>query len=151
MAKSASTPNRSPAPSGAVPVQNVTHQSFEGPIPPPALLKGYEDIVSGAAARILALSEQESVHRRNLEIAVTQANIDAQKRQMEMAEYQARAIFKSDAIGQVLGAVISILSIVAAVYLAVQGQALVAAGLIGLPLAGVVRALRNHPKTQEKS
>jgi uncharacterized membrane protein len=42
-------------------------QEFSGPLPPPNLLDGYENIVPGAAARILTLAEEEAVHRRRME------------------------------------------------------------------------------------
>jgi uncharacterized membrane protein len=41
--------------------------SFSGPIPPPLILKQYDDLVPGAAARILAQAEQQTAHRIALE------------------------------------------------------------------------------------
>jgi len=43
-------------------------QSFSGPIPPPHILAEYENILPGAADRILAMSEKQSNHRQNLEM-----------------------------------------------------------------------------------
>ncbi len=45
----------------------ATLQQFSGPLPLPAMLQGYEDIVPGSAERILALAESEAEHRRALE------------------------------------------------------------------------------------
>ena len=41
--------------------------SWAGPLPPPNVLKSYEDILPGATERILANFEDESQHRRQLE------------------------------------------------------------------------------------
>lgn len=45
----------------------VERNSYSGPIPPPALLKGYEDILPGSADRILKMAEKQSDHRREIE------------------------------------------------------------------------------------
>lgn len=41
--------------------------SWEGPLPPPAILKGYDDLVPGAALRIIEMSEKEQEHRHKNE------------------------------------------------------------------------------------
>jgi uncharacterized membrane protein len=48
---------------------------FSGPIPPPHLLKGYEDASKGSASRIIAMAESEQQHRHRREIMSTQASI----------------------------------------------------------------------------
>jgi uncharacterized membrane protein len=49
----------------------LVHQSLElsysGPLPPPAALKQYDEIVPGAAARIIAQAEKQTDHRIKLE------------------------------------------------------------------------------------
>jgi uncharacterized membrane protein len=42
-------------------------EAFAGPLPPPRLLDGYEQIVPGAANRIITLAEEEARHRRREE------------------------------------------------------------------------------------
>lgn len=44
--------------------------SWEGPLPPPKALQQYEEIVPGAAARILDMAERQSDHRIQLEKTV---------------------------------------------------------------------------------
>ncbi len=75
-----------------------------------------------------------------------QANIAAQQKQLDIAERQSKSVFRSDTIGQLLGFAVSLLSIGGAVYLALNGQPWVASALVGLPLAGVIRALRDKAK-----
>lgn len=41
--------------------------AFSGPIPPPEFLRGYEDVLRGAADRILAMAERQAAHRQGLE------------------------------------------------------------------------------------
>jgi len=129
----------------ALQVKTVS-QSFEGPLPPPNILKQYDDVVSGAAERILVLAEQEAQHRRAQENSATQANIAAQQRQLQIANDQTHAVFRSDAIGQGLGFLVSLACVGGSIYLALNGQAWVAGLLAGLPLAGIIRALRDRQK-----
>lgn len=42
-------------------------RSLDPPIPPPALLEGYERLVPGAADRILSMAETEAEHVRSLD------------------------------------------------------------------------------------
>lgn len=125
--------------------QSVSH-IFEGPLPPPSLLENYDTIVPGMAARLLDQTEKETAHRHEMERMATMANVDAQRRQLDIAEYQARASFRSDAIGQAAGFVISAACAGGAIYLAITGSVGGAAVLMGLPLAGIIRALRSTPE-----
>ena len=45
-----------------------------GPLPPPHILKGYNDIVPGAADRLLQMAERQSDHRMEMERAVVSAD-----------------------------------------------------------------------------
>ena len=47
-------------------VVQVTEQ-FSGPLPPPDMLERYNQVVPDAANRIIAMAEQETGHRRNME------------------------------------------------------------------------------------
>jgi uncharacterized membrane protein len=120
-------------------------QTFEGPIPHPAILKQYDDFLPGSADRLIKLAELEAQHRRAQENAATTANIAAQQKQLALADYQTRTVFKSDALGQALGFVVSMTCVLGSVYLAIAGQVWIAAALAGLPLVGIIRALRGKP------
>jgi uncharacterized membrane protein len=125
----------------------ITQQTaYQGPIPRPDDLEQYEKIANGAALRIIAMAEDEAKHRRKQESEALQANIAMQQQQINLTEMQTKLVFRSDVLGQILGAIVSLASIAGGVYLALSGQSLVALGLVGLPLAGVIRALRNSPK-----
>ena len=49
--------------------------SYSGPIPPPALLREYDEIVPGSASRILDAWEKQSDHRMWLEKKVLRSDI----------------------------------------------------------------------------
>jgi uncharacterized membrane protein len=42
-------------------------ESFSGPMPNPSLLKDYEAIIPGCAARMLSMAEKQAEHRQSLE------------------------------------------------------------------------------------
>jgi uncharacterized membrane protein len=48
-------------------VSVVFQRHFSGPLPPPEILAQYNEIVPGAAERILKMAEEQSAHRRGLE------------------------------------------------------------------------------------
>ena len=50
--------------------QQTTLVRHQGPLPHPAILKQYDDIVSGAAERIIRMAEQQAQHRQDLEARV---------------------------------------------------------------------------------
>ena len=100
-----------------------------GPLPPPHALREYEEIIPGAADRILTMAERQSEHRMHIE------NNDSRRSYLGLAA----------------GFLLSLAIIGAAIYLIVRGEAWVAVSLIGInvaALAGVFvygsRTLRNH-------
>jgi uncharacterized membrane protein len=138
--------NNSPANSGAknAPADGMQLQhvrQFYGPTPAPEDLERYERLVPGVAVRLFALAEEESRHRMALEDKAGEANIQAQQRQLAVAEYQSRAVFRSDLLGQIGGVIVSISCIYGAVYLGINSREIAASALTMIPLAAVVRAL----------
>ncbi|ERO40943.1 DUF2335 domain-containing protein [Lactiplantibacillus plantarum] len=49
-------------------------QVFSGPLPPPQQLKEYNDVLPGAADRILKMAERQSEHRQKMEGQVVESN-----------------------------------------------------------------------------
>ena len=56
-------------------LQIVQQSQFSGPLPPPAILAQYDKVVPGAAERILAMAEEQSRHRRAIELQVVSSEI----------------------------------------------------------------------------
>lgn len=104
-------------------------QQWGGPLPPPAALEHFEAIVPGSANRIITMAEREQLHRHSTErVAITADIADGKK-------------------GKNLGALISILALVGAVYVAVTGGPWqVSVALVGLPIASIVRDLVGRRK-----
>ncbi len=57
------------------PQPQITSMSYNGPLPPAQQFGGYEDVLPGAANRILILTEQEQQHRFNKDGLIAQENI----------------------------------------------------------------------------
>jgi uncharacterized membrane protein len=55
-------------------VQVTEATSFSGPIPPPELLKQYDEIIPNGANRILTMAESQSAHRIELEKIVIEGD-----------------------------------------------------------------------------
>jgi uncharacterized membrane protein len=93
--------------------------SFEGPIPPPEILEGYEKILPGLADRIMTMAETQLTHRHGLE----------------------RGVILFDKIKSMIGLCFAFLIVVggfgAAVYLALHGQAVTAGIFTVGPLATI--------------
>ncbi len=77
---------------------------FEGPLPPPAVLEGYEQIVPGAAERLIALVEADAKHQRDLEFATINAETNGLRR------------------GQILGAIVVLAALGVAAFCAYLGH-----------------------------
>lgn len=104
--------------------QQLLHQQWSGPLPPPAALEKFNLIIPGSADRILAMAEKEQVHRIGYEKTGLDATVAESKR------------------GQFLGAAISAIAILGAVYAAYVGANwIVSIALVGVPVLGLVRAI----------
>ncbi len=53
----------------------ATRETFSGPLPHPVVLKQYNDIVNGAAERIITMVEKQAQHRQELEKGVTESDM----------------------------------------------------------------------------
>lgn len=93
-------------------VHAAVEQRFSGPIPHPDILAHYNNIVPGAAERIIQMAESEKEHRHHIEKSALQADIS-----------EAR-------LGQIFAFLIGITAIIAGAYTAVAGEPL-AGGFIG--------------------
>lgn len=74
-------PTSVPLPPGMSPDQMqvlaaaVSVSTFAGPLPPPEILKEYNDAVPDAAERILKMAENQAAHRQQLESKVVTSDI----------------------------------------------------------------------------
>ena len=120
-------------------VRQTQTQMFSGPLPPPEALKKFDEVVPGAAERIIKMAEEQSAHRKELEKKVIDSDIARSK------------------WGQVLGFCIAIAGLTASTLIAIYGNA-IAGGIIGVgTLASLVGVFmygaktRSEERTEKKS
>lgn len=95
----------------------VGQAHFSGPLPPPVVLEQYNQVVPGAAERILAMAESQSKHRREIEALVIGSDI------------------KNSRMGLVCGLIIGLAGLIAAVIVAVVGYPILS-GIMGFSTLG---------------
>lgn len=94
-----------PANKSATQKHIVQTQSYEGPFPPPALLRQFENILPGAAERIFQFSEREQRHRHEME-----------SKQVEAIATSTKANTIIDIIGRVFGMLFLVITFGVALY-----------------------------------
>lgn len=120
--------------------QKTVTTHYSGAVPPPEVLRGINDIVPGAAERLIKLAEDESLHRRSLEQKALDANVSGQSKQLQINERQTELVFKSDFIGQALGFLVCIGCIAASVFLGINDRETLAGVIALIPTAALIRA-----------
>lgn len=128
--------------------------AHSGPLPAPETLEGYEEVLPGAAERILRMAEKQQDGRLDLEARQLDADIDHRD---EMARIQRRVhtgAFISDYLGQLFGFLVALLSLGFAAYAGIWRDNWVVAGLfLSLPVVGMIQAVRgmnSKPKEDKK-
>lgn len=110
----------------------VQSQSFSGPLPHPEILKKFDDVVPGAAERIIKMAEEQSAHRKDLERKVIESDI-------------ARSRW-----GQILGFFIAIIGLSVSAIVSIYGSPF-AGGIIGVgTLASLVGVFMYGSKTRSE-
>lgn len=124
---SAKRPNKPPAPNrnkAQTATAHLVSQEWSGPLPPPAALERFNQIIPDGATRIMTMVEQEQAHRISLEGKALDAEVSDFKR------------------GHFLGAAIALAALAGAVYVAhIGGSPWVSIALVGLPVAAIVQAV----------
>ena len=79
-------------------------RAFSGPLPPPEALERYNEVLPGAAERIISLAESQHHHRQELEKCAITSNVKAQK------------------LGTVLGFIVSMTVVLGGMWLIHEGK-----------------------------
>ncbi len=95
---------------------------FLGPLPPPAILRQYDEIQPGFAERLLRLTEDEANHRRQ---------VTARAQRYELFE---------TTLGQVFGLLVALAALGATVWLGILGLEVAASIVGGTTIVGLVGA-----------
>lgn len=105
--------------------------TFQGPLPPAVELQGYNQIVPGAAERIIALAEKQAAHR------------------MELEKHAVAEQLRQSARGQIFALIIGVAGITGAVVVGITGNAWVA-GTIATASLGTLAVSFITGKRQEQ-
>ena len=98
-------------------------QTWTGPLPPPAALEHFNQIIPDGAQRIMQMVEQEQAHRISQDKTALNAEIADTRR------------------GHWIGGLVSVGAIAASIYTASIGaHATVSIALVGLPIAIIVQS-----------
>lgn len=113
-------------------IQQSSVQSFSGPLPHPDILRKFNEVLPGAAERIIKMAEDQSVHRKGLEKKVIDSDISRSK------------------WGQILGFIMGMTGIVASVVIAIFGSP-IAGSIMGVgTLASLVGVFMYGSKIRSK-
>lgn len=124
-------------------VERTTQTLHQGPLPSPEVLAEYERLHPGTAATIIQMAQSQSEHRKAMERQAQQADIDHRQALTEIQRSNAKSVFRSDALGQVLGFLIAGSCVGLASYAIYTGAGWpVVAVCLGLPVAAIIKAVR---------
>ena len=104
---------------------------FSGPLPPPAVLEGYERLIPGAAERLISLVEADTKHLQDLEKSAQNADISSFR------------------LGQVLGFTIVLVALSVAAFCAYLGHEWPASIIGGTTVVGLAYAFVLGRKNDE--
>ena len=126
--------NTPPPPPEQNAIATITHQSvsFSGPLPHPALLARYNDVITNGAERIMAMAERQSAHRERLETMVVQGNI------------------KSQTLGTIFAFIICVIALTAGFYLVHEGRNVAGFSSIVGAMGGVLGTFIYSRREQRK-
>ena len=97
----------------------VKVSTYSGPLPPPNVLARYDQVVPGAAERILQMAERNQSHQ----IAIESGALEASKRDTRT--------------GQILALIVTLMALILAAFVVSQGSPWVG-GLIGVSAVGTL-------------
>jgi uncharacterized membrane protein len=101
--------------------------SVRSPLPPPGVMREYEEILPGAAERLFAMIEKQTDHRHDVEDKI----IDVQVQTIVSGN-------RKSGVGQILGFIIAIVFFIGSCKLVLDGHALEGTTLGTLDLIGLV-------------
>lgn len=115
----------------------IKTQSYEGPFPPPVLLKQFEEVLPGSAERIFQYSEREQKHRHDIE-----------NKQIETISTATKVNTYVDVAGRVFGMVFLVVTFLAALHFSFVDRSWDFACLFYSPsiIAGLVVLIKGRSK-----
>lgn len=127
----------------------VRHHS--GPLPTPEDLARYDQLIPGAAERIIVMAENEQRHRTSMEQATLVSDQRHREAVLAAQEANARGIFRSDLTGQLLGGAVALGCVGGAIFAVMNQQPwYVVSIFLGLPVVSIIKAIRSVDKPGTK-
>ena len=120
----------------------VSASSFSGPLPPPEILKSYNDIVQNAAERLFKMTERQLEHKMQIENNVMQLEKD----KLQIEEYSIKEQHKQNKRGQTFAFSIAMLGLGLSGTLAYLGLETLAGILGSTTIVGLVAIFLNAKK-----
>lgn len=112
-----------------IPLIGVQFLQFQGPLPPPHTLEGYEKVLPGSAERIFAMAEKEQDHRH-----------DMNKEQVSLDGKFLESDSKRERRGQYIAALLALIALLLSGFLAMNDHSAVASIIGGTTVLGLVSA-----------
>jgi uncharacterized membrane protein len=97
-------------------VQTHIEEYYEGPVPSPQQLAGYERVIPGLAERLITMHEGEALHRRDMERRELEGRMETRRHVLALWS-------RNSLLGIAAAAVISLVAIGGGIYLAATGHA----------------------------
>lgn len=101
-------------------VQRIEASAWRGPLPSPDDLRAYENLVPGAAERLIKMAEKQSEHRRSLERLVIESGA------------------RNSTIGVFVGFVIALVALALAGYAIYEGRSQTGTAIVMTTISGLV-------------
>jgi len=144
MAKSSRTDLRrshraiSPKQPDVVRQESVFHH---GPLPSPDTLRGYDDLVPGAASIIIKMATDQAAHRQALEREAQESDVLARNKTLDIEDARIRGTIINERIGMFCGWVVAAGCVGGAIWSAVNDKPWpLIAVFLSLPVASIIRA-----------
>ncbi|MCT0254521.1 MULTISPECIES: DUF2335 domain-containing protein [unclassified Synechocystis] len=114
-----------------VEIKSIERRFYSGPIPPPEIIRGYEEVVQGSADRILKMTEKQLEHR----IATENKQLDHSiKSETKLINNEASLSY----LGLVAGFMIAMFGLSGAIYLGIKDKPVASASMTGFALVSLV-------------
>ncbi len=116
--------------------KTVSLNSFSSPLPPPEILKQYEDMAPGTIERLLSAVESDAKHIRHIEIAEVNNETKKLEAIIDIEKEELRARISEANKAQIFALTLGIIGIVAGLITVITGSPVSGAAIIGSTFAG---------------
>ncbi len=128
-------PQKIPAQHPRLHVNHVKASAFSGPLPPPDIMEGYNNIVPNAAERIITVFESEVKHRHDLE-----------RKQVEDENQDRIRAHRLIMLGQVMGFILAVAFIASGTFLIFHNKQVSGTIVSTTAMLGIIAAFLNAHK-----